>query len=165
MRFSPLFFRLIMSCSAMMMGDLLILGMVLFVLYASGFGFSSCLVANLRSETISTIVIAWGVLLESREDLLGKDSTTGCLAERMQRLVTSESKRSGLLLVCLGLLLEIITYFDASVHMQQSPSWITSLLHGIVWFVLVLVCMELIASCLNLGRIRFKRDTYVDQTP
>lgn len=163
MRFSRFFFGIVTSCSAMMIGDLIILGMVLFVLYSSSSALSSCIVSDLRSETISTIVIAWGVLLESREDLLLNGSTTIHLATTKEGLVTSESKRSGLLLVSLGLLLEIITYFDASVHMQPSASWITTMLHGIIWTILVLVCIELAANGINLVRIRFKGDEHVDQ--
>lgn len=139
-----------------MIGNLFILGMVLFVLYASGSTLSSCIVTDLRSETISTIVIAWGVLLESREELLIHGNSGGSHARGLDALVTSESKRSGLLLVCLGLLLEIVAYFDASIHMHATSSVITSILHGIVWVLLVLVCVELCLSSFNLARIRFQ---------
>ena len=146
-----------------MIGDLIILGMILFVLYSSGAALASCIVTDLRSETISTIIIAWGVLLESREDLLMSGSSSFHFATTKEALVTGESKRSGLLLVSLGLLLEIITYFDASIHMQPSPSWITAALHGFIWIILVVVCVELLANGVNLARIRFKGEEHVDQ--
>ena len=145
----------------MMVGTFFILGMILFVLYASGHALASCIVTDLRSETISTIVIAWGVLLESREDLVnhgtGKDTQTN----GAEALVSSESKRSGLLLVCLGLLLEIVTYFDASIHMRATSSAVTSFLHGVVWVLLVIVCVELCLGTLNLARIRFQGEKNV----
>ncbi len=162
MWFSRILFQTITSCSVLMVGNFFILGMILFVLYASGSPLSSCIVGDLRSETISTIIIAWGVLLESREDLLNHGTSTDPHAKGVEALVTSESKRSGLLLVCLGLLLEIVTYFDASIHMQPTLSVITSSLHGIVWTLLVVVCVELCLGSLNLARIRFRGEKHVD---
>lgn len=160
MWFSGILFRIITSWSVMLTGNFFILGMVLFVLYATGSNLSSCIVADLRSETISTIVIAWGVLLESREELLNHGTSTGRLVTGREALVTSESKRSGLLLVSLGLLLEIVTYFDASIHMQATSAVITSGLHAVVWMLLVIVCLELCLGSLNLARIRLKGDKH-----
>jgi len=158
-------FRVLTSVPAIMSGDFLILGMILFVLYATGSTLSSCLVTDLRSETISTIVIAWGVLLESREDLASDHASTGRSTGVVEQLVTKESKRSGLLLVCLGLLLEILSYFDASIHLNPSPAWMTSVLHAIVWIVLVLVCIELLTSWATLARIHLKGDRHADEAP
>ena len=162
MWFSRIFFRTITSCSVMMIGNFSILGMILFVLYATGSTLSACIVTDPRSETISTIVIAWGVLLESREDLLNDGTSTVSHAKGPEALVTSVSKRSGLLLVCLGLLIEIVTYFDASIHMQATTAAIVSALHAVVWMLLVVVCVQLCLCSLNLARIRFKGDEYVD---
>lgn len=160
MWFSRIFFRVITACPVIIAGDLLILGMVVFVIYVSGSALSSCIIADLRGETISTIIIAWGVLLESREDLLGYGSTAGPHSGGLEARVTSESKRSGLLLVILGLLLEIITYFDASSHIGGKRLVLETALHGVVWMLLVVVCVELGIGCLNLARIRFKGDTH-----
>lgn len=154
MRISNRFFQIVTCRGALIFGNSLILGMVLFVLYASSAALSSCLVADLRSETISTIIIAWGVLLESREALRRKTAIVTSTDEMLEALVSSEAERSGLLLVCLGLLLEIITYFDASAHMA-SLSPLTSALHVIIWCVLVFVCLELSLSCFNLVRVGF----------
>jgi hypothetical protein len=154
MRISTRFFQVVTCWGALIFGNILILGMVLFVIYASSASLSSCLVADLRSETISTIIIAWGVLLESREALRRTAGMTRAPAEMLEAVVSSEAERSGLLLVCLGLLLEIITYFDASAHMASLSS-LTSILHGIIWFVLLFVCLELSLSSFNLTRVRF----------
>ena len=161
MWFSQSLFRTITSCSGMLIGNVVILGMILFVLYASGSTLSSCIVADLRSETISSIIIAWGVLLESREELVNHSASPDLHVNGAEDLLTRESRRSGLHLVCLGLLLEIVTYFDASIHMQATSSVVTTILHGIVWLLLVVVCVELCLGWLNLARIRFKEDNYV----
>jgi hypothetical protein len=161
MWFSHTLFRTITSCTVMLIGDVVILGMILFVLYASGSVLSSCIVADLRSETISSIIIAWGVLLESREELVNQGTSADPHVHGFEEVLTRESKRSGLHLVCLGLLLEIVTYFDASIHMQATSAVVTGSLHGIVWILLVVVCVELCLGCCNLGRIRLKKDTYV----
>jgi len=158
--FSQSLFRTLTSCSGMLIGNIVILGMVLFVLYASGSTLSSCIVADLRSETISSIIIAWGVLLESREELVHQGISAALNVTQAEDLLTRESKRSGLHLVCLGLLLEIVTYFDASIHMEATSLVVTKTLHGIVWILLVAVCLEFCSGCLNLARIRFKWDKY-----
>lgn len=154
MLFSRLFFRVITSWPAMMLGHLVILGMVIFVLYTDSAPLASCIVANLRNETISTIVIAWGVLLESRHELVSSAATSVEHVAESKDYLSDESKSAGLLLVCLGLFLEILTYFDASIHLHPTPSWVSSLLHGAVWVILVAVCMRLFISCVALARLR-----------
>lgn len=151
---SRLFFRLISCWPAMLLGNALILGMILYVLYANSEGLSSCIISDLRSETVSTIVIAWGVLLESRHELLGTGLSTAHHASQTESLLNLESKISGLLLVCLGLFLEVLTYFDASTHLQPTPTWVSTVLHGIVWILLAAICAKLFFSCLTLVQIR-----------
>lgn len=155
MRLFHHFFRIITNWLSLASGNLVILAMVLFVLYASGRALSSCLVADLRSETISTIIIAWGVLLESRKAIRHKSVSSIHGTDDREERINSESESWGLLFVCLGLLLEIITYFDASAHMAQAPAWLSSILHGIIWCVLVGVCTGLCVSCLQVVQIRF----------
>ena len=156
MSLSTLFFRLIASWPAMMLGNVIILGMVVFVLYTDSEPLASCIIANLRNETISTIVIAWGVLLESRNELMGTALGGGQHGADAEDPLGAESRNSGLLLVCLGLLLEIVTYFDASIHLHPPPSWVFVVLHGVVWMLLVTICVRLLLSCINLARIRVR---------
>jgi len=67
MSISKVIFKCITTWQAIILGNFAILGLLYFSVHSSYIGGANDMITDLRTEAISSIIIAWGVLLESRE--------------------------------------------------------------------------------------------------
>lgn len=160
MHLSALLFRILTAWWAILLGNGCLLGLSLFSMCSSFGAHSTEMITDLRSETLSTIIIAWGVLLDSREVLLGGGHASERLSRNIESLLTFEAARSGVLLICLGLLLECITYFDVDVRMEMLPANLHHCLRISEWVLMAVIIVELLVTCWNVIRIRCRREAH-----
>lgn len=163
MRLSKIIFRILTSWFSIILGNLTILFLVLLAMYAASLTTTTAILPDLQSDTMTTIIISWGVLLESRDVLLNDGLATRQLAKNMERLLSNECTRCGTLLVCLGMFVELSTYFDVDTRMKFFPSWAESALLIGEWGMLVLICVETVLSCVNVARIKWQGEEIAAQ--
>ena len=129
-----------------------------------GFDLSSALTGQtrlelieLRGEDISDIIVTWAVLLESRELLLSRPADSPRPPKLFEGFLNSESARSGLILLSLGMLLQLVTYFDFDVQAKMFSLSLSATFNAVEWALMALIGGELLLNCLNICRIVSKR--------
>lgn len=134
-----------------------ILGLIYFSLHSTIVGMRPERIVNLRSEAISTIIIAWGVILESRHTLLNGTHVPEMRGNEVEDKLSAHAERSGIFLLIMGLLLEMVTYFDLDVRAEMLPNWIHSTLHTLEWIIIAAIAYELLAHSYEVIKIKYKR--------
>lgn len=157
MRVSKFIFRMLITWPALVLGNLAIVALIYVSVHSTLASMTPEGIINLRSEAISTIIIAWGVLIESRELVLRGLYGDRTLAEKGESLVNNEAESTGIFLVIMGLSLEMVTYFDVDVRAEMLPGWIHSVLRSAEWGIMGLVCYELVMSSLHIVRLKVRR--------
>lgn len=114
---------------------------------------------ELRGEDLADLVVTWAVLLESRELLLTGGRATLQPVSPGQGLLNSEAARSGLLLLSLGILLQIVTYFDFDVQAKMLSVNLSATFNVIEWLLMALLGVELLASCWSVVRSYAERNS------
>jgi len=156
MSVSKVIFKCITTWQAIILGNLAILGLLYFSVHSSFVGGATDMIIDLRTEAISSIIIAWGVLLESRELLIRGRHLGETSMDAAEELISIEVERTGIFLVILGLVLEIVTYFDVDVRAEMLPPWIHSLLHYAEWIVVSVIAYELLVSSLKIVEVQVR---------
>ena len=132
-----------------------ILGCIYFSVHSSVVGMHPERIINLRSEAVSTIIIAWGVILESRHILLNGGKLCETDGSGVEDRLGWEAERTGVFLVIMGLLLEMVTYFDVDVRAEMLPYWMHSTLHISEWIVLGVIAYELVMHSYTIVKIKY----------
>jgi hypothetical protein len=150
-------FKLISAWYSILLGNLAILGLIGFAVYTTMLTASTDMIIDLRCETISAIVIAWGVVLESRDLLINNGHLSHHQPGTIETTINFEVERSGIFLVVMGLFLEMTTYFDLDVRAEMLPNSIHSMLVWAEWAVVAMLTIELLGSCFTIARIRTRK--------
>lgn len=153
MKFTSKLFSIITTWYAILLGNLIILALMLLSIKLSLSAHTSYQIINLRIEEISTILIAWGVVLESRKIVAGKPESTG--NEKFEHELNEFAERFGVHLVALGLFLEVITYFDEDTRLELMPFWYNQTAHILEWGISVAVFLELLDGCFKIVKLRY----------
>ncbi len=111
---------------------------------------SSTQIINIRIEEVSTIVIAWGVMLESRKTILANRNSV----DRVNELLNEFCEHFGIHLVTLGLLLEVVTYFEEDARLESMPLWFHEAAYLLEWFIALCIVLELLDGCYSVIQIR-----------
>jgi hypothetical protein len=157
MTLSKIIFKVFTVWPAIVVGNLAILALIYVSGYSSIVGMPSEYIANLRSEAISTIVIAWGVILESRQVLLNNAQPAEFSAIEFADELTADAERTGILLLIMGLLLEMVTYFDVDVRAEMLPTWLHVVIHACEWVVLAVIASELLLHSYRILKLKIMR--------
>ena len=128
-------------------------------------------IKDLRAEGISTLVIAWGVLLESRTHIIEHvlhwqwpESRQSYEAEN-----TKIIENGGLTILLLGLTLEFVVYFDdesrllvgdGEQHVWSFVKLLVEVLDWSEWLVAALLLVVLLRVCFDLVRQRWFRGSF-----
>lgn len=117
--------------------------MVLFIFYGSidrGLGLN---INEIKIEEISSILVIWGVLLESRAVFTKHTDKVFCSDDKLNELC----EILGLNLLCLGLLLEFVGYFGIDMEQSKYPTYVLEIYHGAEWFIGLVVIVEMFYAC------------------
>lgn len=163
MRISTFIFRIVTSWFSILLGNLAILFLVGLAMYASSLTPTTDILPDLQSDTLTTIIIAWGIILESRESFLSGGLAARKLTKHIDDFISYECACCGTVLVILGMLIELATYFDVDSRMTLFPAWADVVVLVGEWAMLVLVCIEVAYSCFNIVRVRLKGEDYAAQ--
>jgi hypothetical protein len=157
MTLSKIIFKSLTVWQTIVLGNLAILGLIYFSVYSSITGMPSEYIVNLRSEAISTIVIAWGVILESRKVLLNVGQLEESSGVEGDDDLSADAERTGIFLLIMGLLLEMVTYFDVDVRAEMLPLWLHVTLHSCEWIILAVIAYELLVHSFGIFKLKLMR--------
>ena len=143
-------FKVVTSLWAVLLVHSYLIALLVYDIVSALSGTTRLELIELRGEDISDIVVSWAVLLESRELLLKSGSPTSQRDNPKDGIVNSECARSGLMLLAVGLLLQMITYFDFDVQTKMLAISASAVFNSLEWALLVLIGFELLVSCRNI---------------
>ena len=158
MLLSRLIFRAVTAWFSILVGNICILSLIGVSAISAVSSSISPGIADLRLEALSVIIIAWGVLLESR-DLITNNGHSGKQDQcPMDPSINHEVERCGIFLVIMGLFLEMVTYFDEDAHAEMLPGAFHVAASYLEWILVVLIVLELAASCFTILKIRSSKE-------
>ena len=156
MGISRIIFKVTTSPWAILLVNSYLFALVAYDLWTAVSGTTRLELIELRGGDVSDIVVAWACLLESRGLLLSTGRAPSDLGLSSDETFNSELARSGLLLLSLGLLIEIVTYFDFDAHAKMLSINLNGVFNYLELFLMVLLSMELLVNCRNIIRIKTK---------
>ena len=98
-------------------------------------------VKQLRLETLSSLLIVWGVILESREHIL--ESSPKLMANRLAASSTqNDIELYGISLIALGLILEVIDYVNSQFQLNEFNLIALEVSALVQWIVFVIILSD-----------------------
>lgn len=151
---SRVIFKVTTSHWAILLVNSYLFVLVAYDLWTAFCGTTRLELIELRGEDVSDIVVAWACLLESRGLLLSTGRAPSDFENSSDEAFNSELARSGLLLLSLGLLIEIVTYFDFDAHTKMLSLNLSAIFNYLELFLMILLGMELLVNCRNIIQIK-----------
>lgn len=97
-------------------------------------------IKQLRLETLSSLLVVWGVILESRTILL--DSSSDLKANSLSSETHHDIELYGISLITLGLIIEISDYVNSQFQLDQMNLIALEATAMIQWIVLVIILFD-----------------------
>lgn len=140
MFFSRYIFKAIVSLPFILFFNVLLI-VFLFVLVDEGLHVECItMVKRLRLETMSTLLVVWGVILESREIILSR--IVKAEKSRLSEATLHDIELYGISLVALGLIVEVIDYLNNQFQADEFNYLALELTALVQWVVLVIVLLD-----------------------
>lgn len=140
MLFSRYIFKIIVSLPFILFFNALLIA-CLFVLVDEGLHVECVtMIKRLRLETLSSLLVVWGVILESREIILSR------IARGKGHLISDAMHEDielyGISLVALGLIIEVIDYLNNQFQADEFNYLALELTALVQWVVLVIILLD-----------------------
>lgn len=140
MLFSRYIFKAIVSLPFILFFNALLIAF-LFVLVDEGLHVECVtMIKRLRLETLSTLLVVWGVILESREIILSRLATGK--RNSLSEATHHDIELYGISLVALGLIVEVIDYVNNQFQADEFNFLALEVTALIQWIVLVIVLLD-----------------------
>lgn len=148
MYLSRYIFKVIISIPFILIFNGLLIGL-LFSLVHQGLTIECVtMIKRLRLETLSSTLVVWGVILESRELITSKISKSD--GGHISKQANDEIQYYGISLVALGLIVEVTDYVNNQLQTDGMSMLAFEATALVQWLVLVVVLIDTCGLCLIL---------------
>ncbi|MGI9212846.1 MAG: hypothetical protein ACR2HF_10265 [Methylococcaceae bacterium] len=146
MFFSSLFFRVVLSVPFVLLFNTFIIAILIYLARNTLTLECITMAVDLQFETVSAILVMWGVVLESRYEITKKLPGYIDPLEHDASLLTTY----GISLVALGLVVEVIDYLNKQFYQYGVDYLVREITFKIEWVILIMILLDSFAVVLRI---------------